>query len=266
MPSPRGRPGKARASRHPAQVWRLLSPRRRQEGCPAAQAEAHLCGAGQAGCKVKAEPSSGGFRPGHLSQAVIHSRDSCTPLFRSRGGHPHPSPPAPFRRGGQGHGQGQSSVQVSSEHTDTLNSGTDSGVGEPREGDGSWGRMKEDVARKAGRGHTSNAGQGSGRAPFPEPENQRPAVLQPDRRSRAPWGLAPPGPGGWRGRAVCRWLRGLSARAGSRWQRTVFGEGQPHPRPQVRRKRGTGAPHLQHLPTAAPPPLSLIGRAAAPTG
>lgn len=39
--------------------------------------------------------------------------------------------------------------------------------------------MKEDVARKAGRGHTSNAGQGSGRAPFPEPENQRPAVLQP---------------------------------------------------------------------------------------
>lgn len=93
----------------------------------------------------------------------------------------------------------------------------------------------------------------------PRFRSQKTSVLRccsPDRRSRAPWGLAPPGPGGWRGRAVCRWLRGLSARAGSRWQRTVFGEGQPHPRPQVRRKRGTGAPHLQHLPTAAPPPLS----------
>lgn len=57
--------------------------------------------------------------------------------------------------------------------------------------------MKEDVARKAGRGHTSNAGQGSGRAPFPEPENQRPAVLQP--RPTQPRAL---GPGASRARGL----------------------------------------------------------------
>lgn len=51
--------------------------------------------------------------------------------------------------------------------------------------------MKEDFARKAGRGHKSNGVEVSGLTPFPEPENQRPAVLRLSGRSRVPWGLAP---------------------------------------------------------------------------